>query len=92
MSSKKRKFKYKLSGFEQMWTEINRLEEREIILVETLKDMIDVFNNKSDANANDLFQECLIDLREAPGKSAGYKMIENMGLDFYEKAKDEFGE
>ena len=91
MSSKKRKFKYKLSGFEQMWDEIQRLEEREIILIETLKEMIDVFNNKSDTDANDLLQECLRDLRAAPGKSAGYKMIENMGIDFYEKAKDEFG-
>ena len=89
MSSEKRKFKYKLSGFEQMWEEIQRLEEREIVLVETLKDMIDVFNNKSDADANVLFQECLLDIEQAPGKSAGYKMIESMGLEFYEKIRAE---
>ena len=92
MSSTKRKFKYKLSGFEQMWEELQRLEDREIIMVETLKDMVDVFNNKSDADVNELLQACLQDLRGVPGKSAGFKMIENMGLEFYEKAKQEFSE
>ncbi len=41
MSSEKRKFKYKLSGFEQMWGELERLEEREVILMKYLRRMVE---------------------------------------------------
>ena len=92
MSLEKRKFKYKLSGFEQMWGELQRLEEREIILIETLKDMGDAIDNESRGDIGQLLQDCLNDLHDSPGKSAGFKMIENMGLEFYERAKEQFGE
>lgn len=92
MSSTKRKFKYKLSGFEQMWNEIERLEEREMILITTLNNMRDIHNGKLDEDSDRLFQACLDELHKFPGKSAGFKMIESMGLDFYKKAKDQFGD
>lgn len=85
MSSKKRKFKYKLSGFEQMWIEIERLEEREEILVRALQMMA---QGDLQIPRSEYMQTILELLQQVPGKSAGYKMIENMGLDFYEKAKD----
>jgi hypothetical protein len=87
MSSTKRKFKYKLSGFEQLWEELERLEEREEILVRTLKIMMEDDSPHSRAT---YYQAALNNLSKIPGKSAGYKMIENMGIDFYEKVKDEF--
>lgn len=89
MSSEKRKFKYRLSGFEQMWAELERLEEREMILITALSEMSDT--NDTD-DRGDLFQHTLHHLRDVPGKSAGYKMIETMGIEFYEKAKGQFGD
>jgi len=85
MSSEKRKFKYKLSGFEQMWDEIERLEGREIILVKALKLMMADDLTRS---RDEIYQDVLTALQSIPGKSAGYKMIENMGIEFYEITKE----
>ena len=89
MSSEKRKFKYKLSGFEQMWTEIERLEEREMLLIRTLQLLAE---DDLPHPRERYVQAVLNNLQKIPGKSAGFKMIENMGLEFYEKAKGQFGE
>jgi len=89
MSSEKRKFKYKLSGFEQMWTEIERLEEREELLIRTLQTLA---QDDLPLPRSEYIQAALTNLQKIPGKSAGYKMIENMGIDFYEKAKCQFSD
>ena len=88
MSSEKRKFKYKLSGFEQMWLEIERLEEREELLIRTLQLLAE---DDLPHPRSEYIQAALTNLQKIPGKSAGYKMIQNMGIEFYENAKDQFG-
>lgn len=85
MSLEKRKFKYKLSGFEQMWNELERLEGREILLVKALKLMM---AENLTRPRDEIYQDVLTALQSIPGKSAGFKMIENMGIEFYEVMKE----
>lgn len=94
MSSEKRKFKYKLSGFEQMWAELERFEKREMLMLAYLDRMVMATKPKPtwEQTPEEIFLELLDEMSKLPGKSAGYKMIESMGVDFYEKAKEQFGE
>lgn len=94
MSSEKRKFKYKLSGFEQMWNELERLEAREVIMMDFLKRMLDAYREESEwrPTPDQVMQAMLEEMNNQPGKSRGYKMIEQMGLEFYEVLKEKLND
>ena len=90
LDSEKRKFKAKLTGFEQLWNELERLEAREEILVRTIGSLMDA--RRGDFPKEDfekLFQSCANKIKEIGGRSRGFKMIERMGIEFYDEFKKE---
>lgn len=94
--SEKRKFKYKLSSFEQMFNEIERVEAREAILIKYLNRVMRLAKSckvTADAVGYDpdlarvlyeILQVMFDELSQHPDKNPGYKMMETMGVDFYE--------
>ena len=95
----KRKFHYKLKSFDQLFQEIERLEEREAILAKTLVRIMELakacsvtadsvsYDKDLAENLGEIIQDLLDEMAKMPSKSKGYTMIENMGVDFYEELR-----
>ncbi len=89
----KRKFKYKLSSFEQLFNEIERLESREAILIKYLSRIMKVVENpnwhgdEAKLVVVEILQVMFDEIAQQPDKSYGFNMIEQMGIDFYEQMK-----
>ena len=91
-SRRKRQFKYKLSSFEQMFNELERMEAREEILIKYLTRVMKLAQcNDPDLPAAlyEVLQVMFDEIARHPDKSPGFVMIENMGIDYYEKMKKE---
>lgn len=89
-ADRKRRFKYKLKSFDQIFGELERVENREAILIKYLSRIMKVVENPSwEGNEAkqvvvEILQVMFDEMQKQPDMSPGYLMIRDMGVDFYE--------
>jgi hypothetical protein len=94
-AQKKRMFKYKLSSFEQIFGELERLEKREVVIIKYLDRVLKLVKSNDPDMADAIFQVLQVmfdEISQQPDQSPGFHMIETMGVDFYETMRKELYE
>jgi len=89
-ADRKRRFQYKLKSFDQIFGELERLGAREAVMIKYLARLLQIVKSPTlgDEDTKAAIHEVLMvlfdEMKQQPDMSPGFKMIDQMGVEFYE--------